>query len=88
VAWTDGREGSSAEHDAAGETWEAWWLALQQESGMEALFAERQRRFIDRTHGDESTLAELHEAALRDAGFREVGIIWQHLDNRVVLAVR
>jgi hypothetical protein len=56
--------------------------------GLVALFAERARRFIDRTHQGTPTLAEVHEAALRDAGFREVGVIWQHLDNRVVLGVR
>jgi len=27
-------------------------------------------------------------AALHDAGFREVGTIWQMLSNRVLLAVR
>lgn len=34
------------------------------------------------------TLLEVHQAALRNAGFREVDVIWQHLDNRVVMAVR
>jgi SAM-dependent methyltransferase len=31
---------------------------------------------------------DVHVAALRDAGFREVGTIWQVLSNRVLLAVR
>jgi len=31
---------------------------------------------------------DVHVAALHDAGFREVGTIWQVLSNRVVLAVR
>lgn len=78
------REGSVPD----GEDWDTWWKALQQEPGLEALFAERERRFIDRTHHDVLALADLHEAALRDAGFREVGTIWQHADNRIVLAVR
>jgi hypothetical protein len=30
----------------------------------------------------------MHEAALADAGFREVGVIWQHMGNRVLMAVR
>jgi SAM-dependent methyltransferase len=88
VEWTEAHRANQAEQDSAGEKWEAWWQALQRESGLETLFAERERRFIGRTHGEESTLAEFHEAALRNAGFREVGVIWQHLDNRVVLAVR
>jgi SAM-dependent methyltransferase len=86
--WAQSARASQAEQISAGEEWEAWWKALQQEPGLETLFAERTRRFIDRTHGEESTLAEFHEAALCNAGFREVGVIWQHLDNRVVLAIR
>jgi hypothetical protein len=30
---------------------------------------------------------DVHVAALRDAGFREVGTIWQALSDRVLLAV-
>jgi trans-aconitate methyltransferase len=70
------------------ENWQTWWDALKREPGMEPLFAERERRFTNTTHHGNDTLAELHEAALRDAGFREVGVIWQQLNNRVVLAVR
>lgn len=73
---------------AGGEDWNAWWDALKREPDMRSRFAERERRFIDRTHHGSDTLVELHEAALRDTGFREVGVIWQHLNNRVVLAVR
>jgi hypothetical protein len=31
---------------------------------------------------------DVHVAALRDAGFREVGTIWQSVTNRVLMAVR
>lgn len=34
------------------------------------------------------TGVNLHLAALQEAGFREVGILWQRGDNRIVLAVR
>jgi SAM-dependent methyltransferase len=88
VAWAEARQAERAGNEQAGETWRDWWQALQAEPGLEALFAERERRFMDRTHEETPTLAELHEAALRNGGFREVGVIWQHLDNRVVLAVR
>lgn len=74
--------------DTDTEDWQTWWNALKQEPGMELIFAERERRFTNTTHHGTDTLVELHEAALRDAGFREVGVIWQQLDNRVVLAVR
>jgi hypothetical protein len=35
-----------------------------------------------------STHIDLHRAALLDAGFREVDVVWQWLTNRVLLAVR
>lgn len=72
---------------AGNEDWETWWEAIRREPGMEALFAERERRFSGKTKPPEA-LSEVHMAALRDAGFHEVGVIWQRLDNRVVMAVR
>jgi SAM-dependent methyltransferase len=70
------------------EDWRTWWNALEREPGMEPIFAEREFRFSNLAHDDNDALVELHEAALRDAGFREVGVIWQQLNNQVVLAVR
>jgi trans-aconitate methyltransferase len=69
------------------EDWEEWWEALRHEPGMEPFFAERVRRFSTKTRPP-GTLVDVHQAALRNAGFREVDVIWQHLDNRVVMAVR
>jgi SAM-dependent methyltransferase len=69
------------------EDWEAWWDQLRREPGMEPFFAERARRFSTKARPPR-TLVEVHLAALRNAGFHEVGVIWQHLDNRVVMAVR
>lgn len=85
---TQERIDANATRQPAVEDWHTWWERLAREPGMSQLFAERERRFIDRSHTGEHILAELHEAALRDAGFREVGVIWQHMDNRVVLGVR
>ena len=68
--------------------WQGWWSALAAEPGMSELFAERERRFPDATHDETAPIFDLHIGALRDAGFREVGVIWQRLDDRVLLAVR
>ena len=38
------------------EDWSAWWENLKREPGMESLFAERQRRYIDGAHHDSHTL--------------------------------
>lgn len=70
------------------EDWEQWWAALQAEPDLEALLAERERRFNWKITKDQPTTITTHLAALHDAGFREVGPIWQHLDNIVLLAVR
>lgn len=87
-----------------GETWEAWWAALRAVPGLEALFAERDRRFrwrnvereraIGARRDDDGerdlvhTTLPVHRAALIDAGFREAEQIWQVYDNRIILAVR
>jgi trans-aconitate methyltransferase len=79
--------------DRATEDWTAWWEALEREPEMRALIAERRRRF--RWHaeymsapGYKMTGVEFHIAALQEAGFREVGIVWQRGDNWIVLAVK
>jgi hypothetical protein len=35
-----------------------------------------------------SPIGDVHEAALRDAGFREVGLIWRTFDDGILLGVR
>jgi SAM-dependent methyltransferase/GNAT superfamily N-acetyltransferase len=86
------------------ESWEAWWLALREQPALSKLFADRDRRFawrpaaseksIGSTATSESTTVqrhthfEVHRAGLLDAGFSEVDVIWQHLSNRVLVAVR
>lgn len=74
--------------EGGAEDWDAWWAALSREPGAADLLTERARRFTA-THGDEDApIFDVHVAALRNAGFREVGVIWQHHDNRVLLGVR
>ena len=74
------------------ESWARWWDALGREPGARELIAERERRFAWHQPGDTERppqpIYEVHVAALRDAGFREVGSIWQRVDNHVLLAVR
>jgi trans-aconitate methyltransferase len=70
------------------ENWSVWWEALKAESALEELFAERERRFNWRDMEAERPTFNIHAAALRQAGFQEVGVIWQRMDNRVLMAVR
>jgi SAM-dependent methyltransferase len=70
------------------EDWDSWWQALQAEPSLKALSAERERRFSWKTSGWHAPIFDVHVAALRDGGFREVGVIWQRMENRVLMAVR
>lgn len=82
------RDWSDASFAARGiETAEQWWDALGREPSMAALIAERTRR-LSLKERPVATDFETHVAALRDAGFREVGTIWQTGSDRVLLAVR
>ncbi len=69
------------------EDWQQWWQAIEQEEDLEELLTERHRRFQPRFTEHEPTLV-IHEAALQEAGFREVSTIWQRFDDRILLAVR
>jgi len=70
------------------ETAEQWWDALALEPGFASLLAERTRRFAGKRRQESPPGFDFHVAALHDAGFREVGTIWQVLSDRVLLAVR
>lgn len=70
------------------ETAEAWWAALAEERSLGSLLAERARLFAGKQRQESPPSFDLHVAAMRDAGFREIGTVWQSLTNRVLLAVR
>jgi ubiquinone/menaquinone biosynthesis C-methylase UbiE len=71
------------------EDWAKWWQAAEAEPGLQVLVAKRKRRLAWRQQADTYRPSfALHEAALRDAGFQQVGVIWQRQDNRVLMAVR
>lgn len=69
------------------ETSEAWWDALRREPSLAPLLAERERRFASKERPT-SPIFDEHVAALGDAGFREVGTIWQTGTDRILMAVR
>jgi hypothetical protein len=70
------------------EDWERWWRAVLAAPDFAAPARERARRGHDHPHGDEVHSYDFHRAALLASGFREVGTLWQHLANRVLVAVR
>jgi SAM-dependent methyltransferase len=73
---------------AGAEDYDAWWSAVIAEPGLAAEVAERARRGHDHPHEDIVHTYEFHRSALFAAGFVEVGTLWQHMANRVLVAIR
>jgi SAM-dependent methyltransferase len=77
-------------HAGRAEDWRQWWQAVTAEPTLSAAVAERAERGLgsaDHTSADGARL-ETHASALLNAGFREVGTIWQRGGNRLLCAVR
>lgn len=72
--------------------WERWWTLAGEALADEAREREERRARADERYGprdgDRLTSLNTHVTALTEAGFREIGTIWQDLDDRVLLAVR
>ena len=70
------------------EDWKAWWEAATAAPELAGPAAERAaRRLSEDHHGSESVLLIEHVAALRAAGFAEIGTLWQYGENRILCAV-
>ena len=70
------------------ETWGEWWHAVESEPGFAALAEERRSRWGGHPDYHSPGQALAMQASLRQAGFSEVGTVWQHYENRVVVAIR
>ncbi|MFI6759762.1 class I SAM-dependent methyltransferase [Micromonospora sp. NPDC050417] len=68
-------------------TYQQWYDEALAGPAVAAFAQERERRFADRPPQALAPL-DFHLAALRTAGFAEVGTVWQYLDDYVVFARR
>jgi SAM-dependent methyltransferase len=68
------------------EDWRQWWDAAAADPALAALTSDGSAAAGH--HGSESGTLAAHVAALHDAGFGEIGTLWQHGNNRVLCAVR
>jgi trans-aconitate methyltransferase len=72
--------------------WERWWALAGDALAAEARERQERRQCADERYGtrdgDRLTSLSTHVTALTEAGFREIGTIWQDLDDRILLAVR
>lgn len=69
------------------ETWTEWWAAIEADSSLADLVAERRSRWGGHPDYHSPGEATFMSAALQRAGFGEVGTVWQWLDNRVLVAI-
>jgi SAM-dependent methyltransferase len=75
--------------DDAPEDWRQWWDAAAADPALAGLVAARaDKNAAASHHGSESAHLSLHTNALRDAGFGEIGTLWQHGNNRILCAIR
>ena len=73
--------------DQEWKAWTDWWDAAEKVPALRPFFAERTRRSAHHPRTRDTSL-KVHVDALRRAGFRDVGVIWQDLTNRVLFARR
>jgi hypothetical protein len=71
-----------------GETWTDWWAAAAADPVLASLYAERAERQVDcEHHGSPAGRLSVHVAALRAAGFTQIGTLWQRGESRVLCGV-
>ncbi|WP_214414558.1 class I SAM-dependent methyltransferase [Sphaerisporangium fuscum] len=71
------------------EDWRQWWDAVDADPGLAVLREERERRRETAAHhGSESGDLSTHVRVLREAGFAEIGTLWQNGHNRLLCAIR
>lgn len=68
--------------------WREFWVAAAAEPALAAVSAQREQRFADLDRSHAEPILELHLAALRDAGFGTVDVVWQEFDDRIIAALR
>jgi SAM-dependent methyltransferase len=73
-------------HASRAEDWDQWWQSVAADPALAEAAAERARGHVH--HGSEGSRLAVHTAALRAAGFAEVGTLWQRGSSRVLCGVR
>jgi len=73
--------------DSEWTAWRQWWEDAEKIPALKPLFRVREER--QSQHPKDGDLPmDVHVRALRRAGFREVAVVWQDLENRILFAQR
>lgn len=81
-----GRQQSAVNGGA--EAWDDWWAAAESEPNLAEAVAERRLLWPDGSRDGNAPGPGFHHAALAEAGFIEIGAVWQDLEERVLVAIR
>jgi SAM-dependent methyltransferase len=74
---------------AEADDWDGWWSAVLAAPVLAGPAAERAgRQRLPAHHTAQSEVLRMHVAGLRQAGFGEIGTIWQHGPSRLLCAVQ
>ncbi|MFI5933806.1 class I SAM-dependent methyltransferase [Actinoplanes sp. NPDC051494] len=73
---------------AGAEPWDAWWAAVEAQPELAGAVAERRTLWPAGSRDWNGAGLDFHRAALTAAGFTEVDVVWQDLEERVLAAVR
>ncbi len=69
-------------------SWPGWWELVSRDETLAPAYAERKKIFSSSEHNDWTPPATWHEAALRKAGFAEVGLAWRGGTDAAVVGMR
>lgn len=87
VAAVGERRQARALRDGA-DDWESWWTSLREDPELREPLAERDHLWPDSHGGRAVPGLAFHQEALTEAGFGEVAVVWQDLEERLLLAIR
>ncbi len=68
--------------------WREWWRAVEREPALREALRRRKSRLPLRHPATHHASVEVHERALRRAGFHEVAVVWEEFEDRILFARR
>ena len=74
--------------EGGAESWEQWWEAVRAEPGLADALALRETLWPEGSRDWTGASHRFTEAALLDAGFAEAGVVWQDLQERIIVGLR
>ncbi|GLY05468.1 class I SAM-dependent methyltransferase [Actinoplanes sp. NBRC 101535] len=74
--------------NAGAESWADWWASVEQRPELAEALAGRRKLWPEGSRDWAGASLEFQRAALGEAGFSEVDVVFQDLEERIVVAIR